>query len=234
MLTRADYPPTWTANRSLTGSLRGNVGTTRLETFADGVFAIAATLLILSVDIHIGSPKGPDLRHELLDAWPSYVAYAVSFLTMGIIWLNHHSVMNQIDRADRTFLVLTIGFLLVVAFIPLPTRLVAEYIGEEGARAATVMYGITLTLTAAMFNAIWFYAARGGRLLRADADERTVRGISKTFVLGPWIYLLVTVIAAIAPTVGAIGFLLFALFWVIESSIFGRERSGSLRRDRGA
>ena len=206
--------------------------TGRLETFADGVFAIAATLLILSVDARVGSPRGAALRDELLAAWPSYVAYLVSFLTIGIIWANHHTVMNQIGRADRTFLILTVGFLLVVAFIPLPTRLVAEFIGKDGARAATVTYGITLTLTATMFNAIWFYAARGGRLLRADADERAVRGISKTFVLGPWIYLAATLVAAIAPTVGAIAFMLFALFWVIESSVFGRDRSGpSSRRE---
>jgi uncharacterized membrane protein len=209
------------------------VETGRLETFADGVFAIAATLLILSVDARVGSPRGVELRQHLLDAWPSYVAYAVSFLTIGIIWMNHRTVMNQIDRVDRTYLILTVGFLLVVAFIPLPTRLVAEFIGKDGARAATVTYGITLTLTAVMFNAIWFYAARGGRLLRADADERTVRGISKTFVLGPWMYLASTVVAAIVPTAGAIVFLLFAVFWVIESSVFGRERSDRpSRRER--
>lgn len=203
------------------------MNTSRLETFADGVFAIAATLLIISVDTHVGSPAGADLRHDLLAAWPSYVAYIVSFITIGIIWANHHTVMNQIDRTDRTFILLTVGFLMVVAFIPFPTRLVAEYLREDGARAATVAYGITLTLTAVMFNALWFYAARGARLLRADADEQTVRGISKTFVLGPWIYLAATVVAAISPTLGAIAFLLFALFWVIESSVFGRERSPS-------
>jgi uncharacterized membrane protein len=201
------------------------VTTGRLETFADGVFAIAATLLIISVDARVGSPQGVDLSHKLLAAWPSYVAYVVSFLTIGIIWANHHTVMNQIDRADRTFLMLTVGFLLVVAFIPFPTRLVAEYFRKDGARAATVTYGITLTLTAVMFNAIWFYAARGARLLRPDADERTVRGISKTFVLGPWIYLAATLIAAVDPTLGAIAFMLFALFWVVESSVFGRDRS---------
>jgi uncharacterized membrane protein len=200
--------------------------TGRLETFADGVFAIAATLLILSVDARVGSPPGSDLRRALLAAWPSYAAYLVSFLTIGIIWANHHTVMNQIGRADRTFLMLTVGFLLVVAFIPFPTRLVAEYLGTEGARAATVSYGITLTLTAVMFNAIWFYAARGSRLLRADADQRTVRGISKTFVLGPWMYLGATLVSAIDPTLGAVVFMLFAVFWVVESSVFGRDRSG--------
>ena len=101
--------------------------TGRLETFSDGVFAIAATLLILSVGVGIGSPlRSVHLRQELLSAWPSYVAYVVSFMTIGIIWANHHTVMNQIARADRTFLMLTVGFLMVVAFIPFPTRLVAE------------------------------------------------------------------------------------------------------------
>jgi uncharacterized membrane protein len=202
------------------------VETGRLETFSDGVFAIAATLLILNVDTYVRSCTGDvALASHLLCGWPSYIAYIVSFLTIGIIWANHHTVMNQIAHADRTFLMLSVGFLMVVAFIPFPTGLVAENINGPGARAATVTYGITLTLTAVMFNAIWFYAAKRRRLLREDADERTVRGISKTFVLGPWIYLGATVLAAVDPTVGAIAFILFALFWVIESSVFGRDRS---------
>jgi uncharacterized membrane protein len=84
---------------STDGSLRGKVKTDRLETFADGVFAIAATLLIISVDAHVGSPHGVNLRRDLLAAWPSYVAYVVSFLTIGIIWANHHtSRVPQIRR----------------------------------------------------------------------------------------------------------------------------------------
>ena len=199
--------------------------TGRLETFADGVFAIAATLLILNVDVSCETPC--DLRAQVLHAWPSYVAYAASFVTMGIIWANHHTVMNQIGRADRTFLMLTVLFLMVVAFVPFPTRLVAEHIGDPliaNERTAVAVYGITFTLTAVMFNVVWFYASRGGRLLRADADPRVVRGISRTFVVGPWVYLGLTLAALISPKVGAIGFLLFALFWVIESSVFGRDR----------
>jgi uncharacterized membrane protein len=202
------------------------VETGRLETFSDGVFAIAATLLILNVDAYVRSCTDEDatLARHLMCGWPSYIAYIVSFLTIGIIWVNHHTVMDQIARADRTFLMLTVGFLMVVAFIPFPTGLVAENINGPGARAATVTYGITLILTAVMFNAIWFYAARKRRLLRDDADDRTVRGISKTFVFGPWIYVGATVVSAIDPKLGAIVFILFALFWVIESSVFGRDR----------
>src|SRR5439155_7451833 len=81
----------------------------RLETFADGIFAIAATLLILSVDSQVGNRPG-GLGDRLLHIWPSYLGYAVSFLMIGIIWVNHHTVMDQIARTDRTYLFLSVGF----------------------------------------------------------------------------------------------------------------------------
>jgi uncharacterized membrane protein len=199
------------------------VSTNRLETFADGVFAIAATLLILNVDTQVGSDG--EIGTLLLHIWPSYVGYVVSFLTIGIIWANHHTVMNQIARVDRTFLMLSVVFLMSVAFIPFPTRLVAEHIRDDGARAATLVYGITLTLVATGFNAIWFYAAKGGRLLREDADEATVRGISRTYRLGPVLYVAITLVALVSPPTGAALFGAFALFWLFESSLFGRDRA---------
>ncbi len=197
--------------------------TGRLETFADGVFAIAATLLILNVDAQVGDSH-TDLAARLLHIWPSYAAYAVSFLTIGIIWVNHHTVMTQVARADRTYLFLTVVFLLCVAFIPFPTRLVAEHVRDEGARAAALAYGITLTATAVMFQAIWLYAALGRRLLRADADERLVRGITRSYLPGPFIYSAATLTALASPTVSVLLYAAIALFYVLESSLFGGKR----------
>jgi uncharacterized membrane protein len=195
--------------------------TDRLETFADGVFAIAATLLILNVDTAI--PEGADeLGTKLLEAWPSYVGYAVSFLTIGIIWMNHHSVMSLIERVDRRFLLANVVFLMCVAFIPFPTRLLAEHLREDGARAAALAYGVTLTATAVMFSVVWFYAAVGRRLLRSDADPRVVTGTSRSYLPGPWIYLAATLVAFASPTASAILYAAIALFYVVESSFFGR------------
>ena len=170
------------------------MNTNRLETFADGVFAIAATLLILNVDAQV-SEDVPDLGGQLLRIWPSYAAYAVTFFTIGIVWVNHHTVMSQIDRADRVFLFLNIGFLMFVAFAPFPTRLIAEHIRGEGARAATLTYGITLVLVAVLFNALWLYASVGARLLRTDHDPKVVRGITRSYALGPVTYLAATLIS---------------------------------------
>src|SRR3989442_11891138 len=116
------------------------MSTARLETFADGVFAIAATLLILNVEV---SGHGT-LSHQLVHAWVAYAAYAVSFLTIGIMWVNHHGVLRHVGHTDRTFLFLNVAFLLCVAFVPFPTRVLAEHV-RHGGNAAAVFYGISLT-----------------------------------------------------------------------------------------
>ena len=190
--------------------------TNRLEAFSDGVFAIAATLLILNVV----EPAGP-LGQGLLHIWPSYVAYAVSFVTIGVIWINHHGVMAQIARVDRLFLLVNVIFLMLIAFIPFPTRLLAEHITSEGAQAAALTYGITLTGTAIMFNVMWQYAANRGRLLRENANARVVRGITRSYLPGPFIYLIATVAAFVSPEVSAALYAAIALFYVLESSLFG-------------
>ena len=196
--------------------------TARLEAFSDGVFAIAATLLILNVSV-TGAPLGTALVH----AWPSYVAYAVSFLTIGIMWANHHGVFSQIDKVDRTFLMINVVFLMFVAFVPFPTKLVAENIHRPGLEAAALTYGSTLTLTALAYNALWFYAAKGRRLLRADADPKTVTGISRSFFPGPWIYLSATLVAFGWPILSIVLFALIAFFYMLESALFGRRAANT-------
>ena len=194
----------------------------RLETFADGVFAIAATLLILIVEV----PELDEhsLAHELVRLWPSYVGYAVSFLTIGIIWVNHHTVLRQIRGVDRIFLFINVFFLLCIAFIPFPTRLLATYVRTGDGRAAAVVYGITLTTTAIFFNLMWRYATGGGgRLLRADADRREVDGITRSYRPGVPMYAGSTVVGIFNAEVAAALFAGIALFYVASSSFFGRD-----------
>ena len=194
----------------------------RLETFADGVFAIAATLLILIVEV----PELDEhsLAHELVRLWPSYVGYAVSFLTIGIIWVNHHTVLRQIRGVDRIFLFINVFFLLCIAFIPFPTRLLATYVRTDDGRAAAVVYGITLTTTAIFFNLMWRYAiGGGGRLLRADADRREVDGITRSYRPGVPMYAGSTVVGIFYAEVAAALFAGIALFYVASSSFFGRH-----------
>jgi uncharacterized membrane protein len=194
------------------------LSTARLETFADGVFAIAATLLILNVDAAQGS---------LTAIWPSYVAYAVSFVTIGILWVNHHTVMSQIDCVDRRFLFLNILLLMCIAFVPFPTRLIAEHARGDGLQGPALAYGATMTAMAVCYSVVWFYAIAGGRLLRKDADSKIVSGISRSYLPGPWIYLTATLIALASPLASVVLFGSIALFYVAESSLFGGRSPSS-------
>jgi len=204
------------------------VSTTRLETFADGVFAIAATLLILNVDSQVREGT-PALGHRLVEIWPSYVAYAVSFVTIGIIWSNHHTVMAQLGRVNRTFLMLNVFLLMCVAFLPFPTRLVAENLRDRSQlEPAALAYGATMTVMSICYLSLWLYAIAGRRLLRDDSDPRTVSGITRSYLPGFPTYFTATLVALVSPLASVALFGAIALFYVIDSSFFGDEVIGAV------
>ena len=190
-----------------------------MEAFSDGVFAIAITLLILIIE----PPKGGQhLGHELLRLWPSYLAYAVSFLTIGIMWVNHHTIFRHFERVDRPLLLLNILLLMLIAFVPFPTRVAAEFIRSgDDRRAAALLYGITMTITAICFFAVWIYGS--SRLLRADTDMREVSGITRSYLPGTPMYGGATLIAFASGTASLILFAAIALFYALSSSFFGRD-----------
>jgi len=197
------------------------VESSRAEAFSDGVFAIAITLLILAVGVDQALAKG-DLEHQLLHLWPAYIAYAVSFVTVGIMWVNHHAVFRQFARADRPLLLLNILLLMLIAFVPFPTRVVAEFAHSSHDRqAAAFLYGITMTTTAIMFFLVWWYGSR--RLLRSDADPREVSGITRSYLPGTPMYGTATLIAFASPVASLVIFGAIALFYALSSSFFGRE-----------
>ena len=194
----------------------GAAQTSRLEAFSDGIFGIAATLLILDVSLKGGGAS----THELLAIWPSYAGYAISFVTIGIMWINHHTVFRQIDRVDRTFLMINVLFLMLIAFIPFPTRVLAAHLHHD-ATSAAFFYGATMTAMAGMYSALWFYAARGRRLIAARADQRVVSGISRSYLPGIPLYGLATLSALLSSWLAVGLYAAIAAFYVLESSLFG-------------
>lgn len=198
-------------------------GTGRLEAFSDGVFAIAATLLVLEISV-TRSPIPGALGHQLLHLWPAYLAYATSFLTIGIIWINHHHVMETIARVDRTFLFINLLLLLVVAFIPFPTKLVAEYLDGASAdeRTAVYAYGATLFLMAVVFNVLWAYARSGRRLIRDDFAQSKIRAVTQAAFVGIPMTALVVVLATWTPLGGMIFAFAISAFYLPGVMLFDR------------
>jgi uncharacterized membrane protein len=197
-----------------------DVGTARMETFSDGVFAIAATLLVLEIGVGTGADQ--HLGRALVDLWPSYLAYATSFLIIGIIWVNHHECVACMARVNRTMLFINIVFLMVVAFIPFPTKLVADHLQKSGEHAAVYAYVITLIAMSVLYNVWWRYARHDRRLIAESVPQSRVDAISRAFDPGAALYLIVLVVAFFSPLASVILTLILAAFYIPAGALFER------------
>lgn len=157
-----------------------------------------------------------ELAGELLDRWPSYATYVVSFMTIGIIWVNHHAVLERIRVVNRPFLFLNLLFLMAVAVIPFPTALLADYLREgHDERLAAAVYGGTMTVMGVSFGITWAYAVIGG-LLRENVDPDLARRSLWVFALGNPLYLLAIGASLLSAGLGLAIYALLALFYMFD------------------
>jgi len=175
------------------------VSTNRLEAFSDGVFAIAITLLVL--DIHVPKPGHGSLGHELLAQWPSYAAYVISFITIGIIWINHHAAFSRLRAVDHSILIWNLLLLLSVVVLPFTTSLMATYLKEgSGEDLAAAIYGASYLAMGLVFvltnRQILF---RRPQLLKEPIDPEAARNILKFAAIGQIPYALAVVLAFVSP-----------------------------------
>ncbi len=194
--------------------------TGRLETFADGVMAIAITLLIL--EVRVPQPDAlvhQTLRSALAEQWPSYVGFVVSFLTIGVIWVNHHEMFKLIERATRGFLMLNVIFLMTISFLPFPTALVADYVRHpDGRTTATLVYGLTMIAISVMFNVVWRAASTDGRLLVDGVNPDALARVTRSYLGGPIVYTIATLLAFVNPFISLGIFAVMAVFWMLPSA----------------
>ncbi len=151
----------------------------RAESFSDGVFAVAITVLVFNLlpiaDKTVNPPDGTGLTFHTLWTlhWPAYLAYLVSFLTIGIMWLNHHTMLSAVTRVNRAVLVLNLFLLMGVVAIPFPTALVADHLDGSGAgRVAAVSYGLVMIAISIGYASTWIYLA--AHQAELDARRRVV------------------------------------------------------------
>jgi len=190
-----------------------------METFSDGVIAIAATLLILEISVDTHSAN---LTHDLLRLWPSYLAYVTSFLTIGIIWMNHHTVVACMASVDRVLLFLNLLLLMTIAFLPFPTRLVAEYLNDPGEQTAVIVYAGTFVLMAVVYNILWRYARTGRRLIREDVPDSRLQAIDRAFHPGVPLYVLTLLVALVSPLASVLLTFAIAAFYLPSAALFER------------
>jgi uncharacterized membrane protein len=172
----------------------------RVVLFSDAVIAIAVTLLVLE----IRPPQDfRHLFHGLVALWPSYLAYAITFLLIGQVWANHHVMFDHIRVADRTVLLLNTLLLMDIAFLPFAASVLAgAFRAGHGQRSAVVFYGLAFELAAILFNLIWDHARHGHRLLGTTIDAAGARAVSRRFRLALVWIATATLLGALLPVLG--------------------------------
>jgi len=204
----------------------------RVEAFSDGVFAFAATLLVLG--IRIPRPSDADasvgLQRLLADQWPSYVAFALSFVNVGIVWTNHHAMFKHFVRVDRVVVSLNLLLLMLVAFVPVTTGVLGTWVVSETDRlAAVLLYGALFVVFGVLHDVLWWYAAYRADIA-PDLAPRDRRALTRAWAVGPLLYGLCLVLAFIDPRLSITGYALIAVFYLLPTPrLFGLAQRARTR-----
>ena len=191
----------------------------RLEAFSDGVFAIAITLLV--IEIAVPQHAGADLLAALFEERPVYVTYFIAFMSIGLVWIEHSSLTEALERVDAGFLRLNLLLLLLVGFLPFPTRVMQEYLSlvdteHGGERTAVAFFGVVLFLMSLMLIVLGRYAEREG-LFGGDAGEERIEDNRVKYQLAPSLifYAVATVLGFIQPYVGLSLYFLIGVYLLL-------------------
>ena len=172
--------------------------------FSDGVFAIAITLLVL--ELNVPESAFGDLWAGIVHQWPSSLAYVTSFITIGGIWAAHHGVFRRLRYANQRLMVLNLLLLMAVAFLPFPTKLMAEAFHDEAAaRTAVLFYGGALFVISLLLSALWGSVFLDRSILRQEVGDDEIRSIT----------------VAMAPSIGLYGAMIALAFFVPRGAILG-------------
>lgn len=190
--------------------------TSRVEAFSDGVMAIAITLLVLEIKLPGGEES---LLRQLAHAWPSYLAYLASFLTIGIIWLNHHSFFQKLSRIDQRLQWWNLMLLLAVSFLPFPTFVLAEHVRASGwdGRVAAALYGLVGALMTVPWVLMWSRLIRRPELFEPGYGAEYARRERGRAWVGVVVYGACALVALAVPVVALVLYVAVAVFYALTS-----------------
>lgn len=201
--------------------------TSRVETFSDSVFAIALTLLILGI-------KVPDLSDfatndklylSLVNLWPSYFAFILSFTAVLIMWINHHGFFKYLKKINPAFLFANGFLLLTVTFINFPTAVLAKYFDTEAFNIASAFYCGSMVLISVSFNILWFSSAYQRKLIKDEITDDLIIKIRNAYWLGFIIYLAAFVISFFLPFLGLSICISLWIFWTMLDYDHKKQRN---------
>lgn len=196
----------------------------RIEAFSDGVFSIIATLLVLDLRVpREAMLRGQPLLTALADQWPLYVAYVASFLQVGVVWSNHHTMFHHIRKSDHVLLVLNLLLLMCIAVLPFTTALLSEFARSNlsDLRMAAFTYSAVLAVAGVFFVLIWRHAGRHG-LIQPYTDEYRIYALGLHWAFVPLFYGLAFLLVFVNPYLGMSVYLLLLFYYALPGPIFIR------------
>lgn len=204
-------------------------GTGRVEAFSDGVMAVAITLLVL--DLRVPEPEpGRSLASGLLELWPNALAYVISFIAIGIMWLSHHTMFHRLARVDHSVLVLNLVLLLCIVVLPFTTSVLSSYLDVPGEGVlAAALYAGSFLVTSSLFFALQYHLLkRRPHLLREAPDPVQTRSILRRGLVSIPVYVLAAAAALVSPYLTLGICMALGLFYLLSTAGLGdRRTSGS-------
>lgn len=205
-----------------------NLSPKRIETLNDGVLVIVMTLLVLNLTIpELKESETEKLSQELLEMFPKFYAYILSFVVLGIFWVIHHYQFHYIRRPDGVLLWINLAFLMSVALIPFTTSLVGEYHQEK---VAVILYEINLVISLFLLYAIWAYATGSHRLVDSDIEQRDLAQMNKIIITG--IFFILIGIAFYDPFLSLNPLTPFGVFYIIFTTLGGHGLAARAKEHR--
>ena len=190
--------------------------TIRIETFSDGVFCIAVTLLSLEVGVEVKKDiSNGQLLHDLLAKWPVYLAYVISFINVLLAWIGHHSLFKKLYNTDNAVMISNGFLLMLVALVPFPTKTLGEFLLTGAFKTAVVFYTAYFVLIGVAFRLLWHAASRNRTLLSTAVTENEIRLFTKNENIGLVCNSAILVIAFINPWVALVLSFVMWIYWMV-------------------
>jgi uncharacterized membrane protein len=196
----------------------GVLTTSRIETLADGIFAIVMTLLVFNLKVPeiLAGTSMAELPTKLFQLWPKLLSYVISFAVTGVYWIAHHNQFYYIKRSDRWLLWINILFLMFVALTPFSSALLGEY---PSTQVAVVVYGINLTLNRLTLFLNWWYATKNNRLVNPDLDPYLVKLFTRRILAAPFFYGLAIVFSFVSTDLSILLYALVTVYYILPGRI---------------
>jgi len=200
----------------LLGEVGNEISKSRIETLTDGVFAIVMTILVLEITVPqiSHSEAAIELPKQLFELWPVIQSYGTSFIILGFFWIAHDYQFHYVKRANRTFLWITIFYLMFIAFVPFSTSLIGEY-GDQ--QISVIIYAVNISIIGFWEYIRWKYATKDHQLVDSDLNPTFITKMSRRFLLGPTIYLIAVAISFVSTQLSLVMFIATPLYFLISA-----------------